>query len=163
MVFNLNLQTFFLVLVILTIWLGILSFLVYKALRHYNRLVQGTSRATLTEVLDKILGDLKLSSEQIDILVKRGEEQKKEGLTHIQKVGLIRFNPFEEVGGDQSFVLVLLNGENDGLVLTSLTSRTGTRWYAKKVSKGEGIEHELSKEEKEALRQAQGEKSTSQK
>lgn len=153
MVFNLSQEVFWLILIG---WLAIISIFLFKSIRHYQRLTQGTNKAKLDEVLEKILKSLEVSEQRINELVKRAAEVEKEGLTHVQKVGLLRFNPFEEVGGDQSFVLSLLNGENDGLVLTSLTSRTGTRWYAKRVRKGEGVEHALSNEEKEAIRQAKG-------
>lgn len=156
MVFNLSQEVIFWVLAIFAAWLTIISFFLFKLVRHYNRLTKGTNKGTLREVLEKILKSLEVSDQRIDELVKRAERAEIEGLTHIQKVGLLRFNPFEEVGGDQSFILALLNGENDGIVLTSLHSRTGTRWYGKAVKKGVGVEHELSNEEKEALRRAQG-------
>lgn len=156
MVFNLSQQGLFVVLAILIGWLVFISFFLFRLASHYNRLLQGTSgeATTLREVLEKILKSLQVSEERINELVKRAEESEEESKTHIQKVGLLRFNPFEEVGGDQSFILVLLNDENDGIVLTSLHSRTGTRWYGKTVKDGKGVEHELSNEEKEAIKKA---------
>lgn len=155
MVFNLSQQILLGILAIIVGWLILISFFLFKAIRHYNRLTAGTSKGTLKEVLEKILKKIEVSEEKIDELVKRVERGEKEGLSHIQKVGLLRFNPFEEVGGDQSFILALLNGENDGVVLTSLHSRTGTRWYGKTVKKRAGVEHELSSEEKEAIKKAE--------
>lgn len=156
MVFNLSQNFIWAVWGILFFWLIVISFFIFKLTKHYNKLTKGASRATLSEVLEKILKTQEVSDKRIDELVKRAEKAEKEGLIHIQKIGLLRFNPFEEVGSDQSFVLALLDGENNGIVVTSLTSRTGTRWYGKTVKNGEGVEHELSKEEKEALRKAQG-------
>jgi len=66
----------------------------------------------------------------------------------------LRFNPFKETGGDQSFILALLDEDNNGVVLSGLYSRSGMRWYAKRIKKGLGTEHSLSEEEKEAIRQA---------
>lgn len=149
MVFNLNL-----ILGILVVWLVIISFFIFRLRKHYNKLIRGTSRATLSEVLEKILKTQEVSDKRIDELVKKAEETDKASLAHIQKVGLLRFNPFAEVGSDQSFVLALLDGEDNGVVVTSLTSRTGTHWYGKTVKKGQGIEHELSSEEKEAIKKA---------
>ena len=71
----------------------------------------------------------------------------------IQKVGTIRYNPFGDVGSDQSFVIALLDAENNGVVLSSLYSREGTRVYAKAIVKSES-KHHLSNEEKEAIRRA---------
>lgn len=76
-------------------------------------------------------------------------------LKGIHKTGLVRFNPFKDVGGDQSFSLALLNGKNDGIVLTSLFTRDGTRIYAKSIKEGKTIKHPLSKEEEKALKEAQ--------
>jgi len=72
----------------------------------------------------------------------------------IEKIKLIRFNPFDDVGGDQSFILVLLNKENSGILLTSLHHRSFTRIYAKPIKNGQGDNITLSKEEKSAILKA---------
>jgi len=69
----------------------------------------------------------------------------------IEKMKLIRFNPFDDVGGDQSFILVLLDKENSGILLTSLHHRSFTRIYAKTIKNGQGENITLSKEEKSAI------------
>ena len=69
------------------------------------------------------------------------------------RVGLVRFNPFEDTGGNQSFALAMLDGNGDGYVVSSLHARAGTRLYAKSVSRG-ASDSALSAEEGEALRQA---------
>lgn len=68
----------------------------------------------------------------------------------ITKVGVVRFNPFKDTGGDQSFVIALLDSNNNGLVLSSLYTREGTRIYTKPIEKGKSI-YNLSKEEQEAI------------
>ena len=55
-----------------------------------------------------------------------------------QRVGLVRYNPFEETGGNQSFALALLDAAGDGWVLSSLHARSGTRVYAKAIKAGRG-------------------------
>jgi hypothetical protein len=67
------------------------------------------------------------------------------------KVNVLRFNPFENIGGDQSFILTILNQHNDGVLVTSLHNRDLTRIYAKPIKKGEGDNITLSKEEKLAI------------
>lgn len=69
----------------------------------------------------------------------------------IQKVGLSRYNPFDDLGGDQSFSLSILDSTNSGVVLTSLHHRNFTRIYAKPVKNGEGDSITLSNEEKSAI------------
>ena len=73
----------------------------------------------------------------------------------ITKIGIKRFNPFKEIGGDQSFSVALLDEEHNGVIITSYYGRELNRVYAKAVRKG-ASEHELSEEEKEAISQAIG-------
>ena len=71
----------------------------------------------------------------------------------VQKVGFLRFNPFNDTGGDNSFILALLDRKNNGAIVTSLYSREGTRLYAKKVEGGE-TKQQLSEEEHKVLNEA---------
>ena len=73
--------------------------------------------------------------------------------SHFQKIGFVRYNPFGNVGSDQSFSLVLLDENNSGFVITSLFSRDGNRVYAKNIEKGNSV-LTLSGEEKQALTKA---------
>jgi Protein of unknown function (DUF4446) len=66
---------------------------------------------------------------------------------------LLRFNPFSDTGGEQSFIISLLDGGGNGILLTSLHGRGVTRIYAKRVTAGK-TDQELSSEEKKALSQA---------
>ncbi len=76
-----------------------------------------------------------------------------EGRRAVARVGVVRFNPFEDTGGNQSFALALLDSRADGIVLSSLHSRQQTRIYLKSVRAG-AAETALSDEEAEALRRA---------
>ncbi len=69
------------------------------------------------------------------------------------RVGLVRYNPFEDTGGNQSFALALLDAHGDGFVVSSLHSRNQTRVYAKGVKGGQS-DSAVSDEEAEALRAA---------
>jgi hypothetical protein len=70
-----------------------------------------------------------------------------------QRVGLVRYNPFEDTGGNQSFALALLDAAGDGWVLSSLHARSGTRVYAKGITAGRS-DAGLSDEETAAITQA---------
>jgi len=72
----------------------------------------------------------------------------------LHKVGIVRFNPFKDVGGDQSFALALLDGSDSGVVVSSLHSREGARIYVKPIVKSQGSGHELTTEEKDAIKLA---------
>ncbi len=71
----------------------------------------------------------------------------------LQKISMVRFNPFGDVGGDQSFSLAMLDGHDSGLIITSIHGRSGTRVYAKPIDLGKS-KYSLSVEEKKALAQA---------
>ena len=104
--------------------------------------------------MENLLKDVGTSRKDIDYLKSYCDKIQKEGLLHIQKIGLVRFNPFKDTGGDQSFILSLVDGNNTGVIISGLYARSGTRWYAKKIVKGKSLEHELSDEEKKALSEA---------
>jgi hypothetical protein len=74
-----------------------------------------------------------------------------DSVIHLQHLVLKRFNPFGDTGGDQSFILAILDGNNDGVVITSLHSRENTRFYVKSVKGGVGIEHPLSPDEQKLI------------
>jgi hypothetical protein len=73
-------------------------------------------------------------------------------LKSIHKIGIMRFNPFKDIGGDQSFAIALLDGKNSGLVISSLHTREGTRTYAKPVIGGEAEKYPFTEEEKQAIK-----------
>ncbi len=69
----------------------------------------------------------------------------------IQKVGIIRYNPFADVGGDLCYAIALLNENNDGVVLNSVYSRDGCYTYAKPIESGKCVKYKLSEEEEKAV------------
>jgi hypothetical protein len=137
------------------LWLGGVTFALFRMITHYNRLTMGASEYTLKEVLDKIIsttqGNKKHIIELTDAFAKLQDEERR----HLQRIGVVHFNPFSDTGGSQSFSMALLDREDNGLIMTSLFARTGNRWYIKHVKKGKGIHVELSKEEETAIKNAQ--------
>ncbi|MCC6617850.1 MAG: DUF4446 family protein [Chloroflexi bacterium] len=73
----------------------------------------------------------------------------------LQHIGLVRFNPFEDTGSDQSFAIALLDDARDGIVISSLHGRANTRLFAKPVIDGSSP-HTLSAEETQAIANALG-------
>ena len=94
---------------------------------------------SLEENLDKVLKELSVL-----------KAKQKEAIT---KIGLVRFNPFGEMGGDQSFSAAFLDSEDSGIVITSHYGKDMQRVYAKQVLNGKS-EHSLSLEEEEAIKKA---------
>ncbi|MGB9911375.1 MAG: DUF4446 family protein [Microgenomates group bacterium] len=140
--------------IFLLIWLVFLTFFLFKTVNHYKKLTEGVEKKDLKSVLEKILSNLKYDSQRINEVIKTLNRLEKENLKNIQKIGLVRFNPFADTGGNQSFSLALLDGEDNGLVISSLHSREITRIYAKPVKNGKGVNYQLSTEEMEAIKNA---------
>ncbi|MFZ5932614.1 MAG: DUF4446 family protein [Patescibacteria group bacterium] len=138
----------------LGIWLAVVSVVFFLFASFFRRLTKGASGEDLKKVLEKILVREARNSEEINELKKGLAQVREEGFGHIQKVGLVRFNPFREMGGGHSFSLVVLDGKGSGVAITGLHTRERTRVYVKGIKNGRG-ELELSAEEKKALAKAQ--------
>lgn len=137
--------------VLFFVWALILTILFLNLKKHYNGLTKGSHQGNLQTILDTLLKEVHVAKKDIATVSEKCDKIEKDGRLHIQKIGLLRYNPFKDTGGDQSFVLALVDATDTGVVLSGLYSRSGTRWYAKKVVAGKGIEHDLSTEEKKAL------------
>ena len=146
-----------LALAIVSLLLLLLVFWVWGRTRRLGRrldaLTRGQDDKDLSSVLDAHLDKVFSVSNEVDELTVRTAVAESNLRHSLQRIGLVRFNPFEDTGGNQSFALALLDASGDGLVLSSLHSRAGTRVYAKPVNGGRA-ETALSEEESEAVRQA---------
>lgn len=135
-------------------WLGAITFLLVRVLKTFAKLTKGVSDKDLKSILEQILDEVEKEKKFTRELEDKISEIKLEGLSNIKKVGLIRYNPFSETGGNQSFVLVLLDSNDNGFVITSLHSRDSTRVFAKPVLAGKESGFEFSKEEIQAILEA---------
>lgn len=141
------------ILIVLLGWTGVLTYLLLSLRRKHKVLFQGTKGKDLEEVIKKEQEGIKKLDRDYKDLLKISDEIYGIASSGIQKVGIVRFNPFRDTGGDQSFAIALLNYYNNGLVVSSLFSREGTRVYTKPIKKGQS-EYNLSEEEKEAIKKA---------
>ena len=132
-------------------WLIVLTGVVLKTKAHYNSLISNTRKHKIDEILDELLMIDKKTSQELEVVKKELHEEIKKSILHIQKVGLVRFSPFEKTGGEKSFVITFLNYENSGIVINFIHTRDGLRVYSKKVKNGKSEEFELSEEEKKAI------------
>ena len=108
-----------------------------------------SSSLTVGELAKKV----KELSEQLEATSQELSVFKQAMQKAVQKTAIVRFNPFGDIGGDQSFSLALLDENNDGVVLTSHYGREENRVYGKSIIKGKS-EHVLSKEEEDAITKA---------
>ena len=116
-------------------------------------LTRGAEGSSLEAVLDAHLDKVYKVAGELDEVIARQAVLEAAQRKAFQRVGLVRYNPFEETGGNQSFALALLDGAGDGWVLSSLHARSGTRVYAKAIKAGRA-DAGLSEEETAALGQA---------
>jgi len=116
-------------------------------------ITRGAEGRSLEAVLDAHLEKVFSLTRQLDDVASRTAILEAAQRRAFQRVGLVRYNPFEETGGNQSFALALLDAAGDGWVLSSLHARAGTRIYAKAI-KGGRSELGLSTEETAAIAQA---------
>lgn len=139
--------------VVLAVWVLVLTgWVIYRELQ-LRRFLGSAKEGDIRHFLDTIIRDLTGTNEAVDSVKQAIVQIQKKDVSHVQKVGLVRFNPFRDAGGNQSFALAFLNGENTGIVLTGLHARETTRIYIKDVVKGTS-RAELSKEEKEVIEMA---------
>ena len=142
------------VIIIFGVWLVGLSVVFSLLLAHYNRLIKGVNKdGNLERVLEKILETGLLNSKEIQKIWAEIKNINKEGTLHIQKIGMVRYNPFNETGGSQSFSLAVLNGNFDGFLISGLHARDRTRVYVKPI-KNRKSTLELSNKKKKALNEA---------
>ncbi len=140
------------ILIILLIAVVALSVRLRRATRAYGALVRGAEGGgSLQQVLDQHIGQVRQVSSRLDDLNTMTEYLEQRTRGSLQHIGLVRFNPFEDTGSDQSFAIALLDDRKDGIVISSLHGRANTRVFAKPVENGSS-RHTLSSEETDAIR-----------
>lgn len=137
--------------IILLIWNILLSVSLRKIKRKNEDFFAGGKVTNLEELLISQNKGIKILDKDIQELYNISNQINKLAFRSYHKIGMIRFNPFKDVGGDQSFAIAILNGRNNGITLSSLYSRDGARFYAKSIVNGESPKHPLTQEEKDAI------------
>jgi hypothetical protein len=115
---------------------------------------RGKEGTDIESLLVQQVSDLKILDQEIQELFEISNRLRELGLRSIHKFSVLRFNPFKEVGSNQSFSLALLDGKNNGAVLSSLHTREGTRVYAKPIKNGEADGFPLTDEEQQVIKEA---------
>jgi len=141
----------FAVFVLVTVFL---EFQILKTNRRIQRIFRGVNKENIEELLGKQLELSEKMKRDIDKLFQDAEAVRGVAVKSIHKVGVVRFNPFQDTGGDQSFVIAFLDAADNGLVVSSLHSREGTRVYMKPIEEGMSEKYKLTKEEEEAINRA---------
>lgn len=147
-----------LTLLVVLIGLSVYGLYCHKKLKARYERFMGINKKRKNDVnMEKLLIDCVAKAESIEgkysKLLESVEDMQKNMQFCVQKVGIVRYNPFEEMGGNLCFAVALLDAENTGIVINGIHSRTGTFTYAKPVELGVST-YILSKEEQEAIDKA---------
>lgn len=140
---------------IFLLWNILLEIRLKKEKERTTNFFKGKKAESLEAVISELFKKQKNTEDKVNKALNKIKELDKVALHSVQKVGIVRFNPFSDIGSNQSFVIALLDQKDDGVVISSLHAKEGTRIYAKPIKNGES-EYPLSKEEEEALRKAIG-------
>jgi hypothetical protein len=139
-----------------------LFILVFRLLKNVNRIMhrqntlfKGKGAKDLEAIMLQQAEDLVAMDKDIQELFGISNRIHRLALRSIHKVGMLRFNPFKEVGSNQSFSIALLDGKDSGAVISSLHTREGARVYAKPIVHGNSQSFPLTEEEKQAIHAAQ--------
>lgn len=121
--------------------------------RKRNAKLQGER---VGDILDCLTGQqeaIERQDKQLGDVLTRHFEQAESLARCLKNIGIVRFNAFNDVGGEQSFAVVMLDSDRSGVAVSSIYGRQESRVYAKAISKGQG-ERPLSDEEQKALEMA---------
>lgn len=135
-------------------WIIYLQWQIWQLKKKLKLLFDGGKAQDLEGVIFEQIKRLRKTERGLKELNKFAEYLEKMALQSVQKVGVVRFNPFREIGSDQSFSIALLDPNDNGMTISGLFTREGTRLYVKPLANGQS-KYPLSNEEKEAIETAE--------
>ena len=141
------------VVIVFLFWNVFLEIRLKKERKRTTIFFKGKKAEDLEEIVSEILKKQRDTEDKIKEILERIIKLDNVALCSIQKVGIVRFNPFQETGGNQSFSLAFLNQKDDGVVVSSYHSKEGTRIYTKPIRNGDS-KFPLAKEEERAIKKA---------
>jgi hypothetical protein len=142
-----------LAVLLLLLWVALLQRSEARLRSRLRRVLSSGESTSLDEILERQLARIETLSQRLDALNKLQHDLEETTNRTLQKTAVVRYNPFADTGGDQSFAIALLDPLGNGIVMSSLHSRTDTRVFAKPVQAGRS-KYPLSDEEQEAIRKA---------
>ena len=153
-------------------WIGmativlVIAVLVYCVILHirlgslkkkYDFFMQGDNGASLERKLSVEVSEIRDAAKGLESLLTEQAAIRNTLSNTIQKIGFIKYNAFENIGNDLSFALTLLDGNNNGICISSIYGRNESRIFSKPIVKGKSLVS-LSQEELESLNEALGER-----
>ena len=153
-------------------WIGmativlVIALLVYCIILHirlgslkkkYDFFMQGDNGASLERKLSVEVSEIRDAAKGLETMMTEQAAIRNIQSNTIQKIGFIKYNAFENIGNDLSFALTLLDGNNNGICISSIYGRNESRIFSKPIVKGKSLVS-LSQEELESLNEALGER-----
>ena len=153
-------------------WIGmativlVIALLVYCVILHirlgslkkkYDFFMQGDNGASLERKLSVEVSEIRDAAKGLETMMTEQAAIRNIQSNTIQKIGFIKYNAFENIGNDLSFALTLLDGNNNGICISSIYGRIESRIFSKPIVKGKSLVS-LSQEELESLNEALGER-----
>lgn len=140
------------ILLIFFAWNIYLSYNLSRIKKRARSFFANSEAKDLEEIIYKQIKKTNETDICLKKVLKENEDIRENMSKCIQKVGTVRFNPFGDVGGNQSFAIALLDKCLNGVMILSLYSRDGVKVYSKQIIAGKSAEYKLSEEEEEAIR-----------
>jgi len=125
--------------------------------KRYKKMMTGVESGNLERMLIGHIDEVKRVAEkntELEAECSRMDELLQRSLT---RVAIVRYRAFEDMGGDLSYAVALLDSHNNGVILSSVFGREGSQAYAKPIENGTSS-YTLIDEEQEALKQAMAQK-----
>lgn len=141
------------VILILFILIIVLFKAVNKLENRYRKLMRGVSNKNLEELITSQLDNIEQANKNSEEALKRCDSLNIKVKECVQKVAIMRYKAFEDVGSDLSFSIAILDDNNDGIMLTGIYGRQESTTYAKPIDKGIS-RYDLSEEEVYVLNEA---------
>ena len=142
---------------IIILLLFILIIVLFKSINklenRYRKLMRGTSGKNLEELIISHLDEIEKSNQKSEEALERCDEIRNNMRGCVQKVAIMRYKAFEDVGSDLSFSIAILDENNDGIMLTGIYGRQESTTYAKPIDNGIS-RYDLSEEEVCVLNEA---------
>ena len=141
-------------LTVILIWQGVFTFFLISERKFLKSLFPKSGERDVRKKFEEIAGVVEGFDGRVDILQGKIDFLSKVSVKFTQRMFLQRYNPYNDTGGDQSFSIAFLDREGNGMIVTSLHTRSGTRVYGKPVILGRPGKYSFSKEEEDTIKKA---------
>lgn len=142
---------------VIIVLLFIVVIILFKAVGNvenkYRKLMRGANGKNIEQMLNARIEDIDNANLNSESALKAIDNLNEKMKGCVQKVSIIRYKAFEDIGSDLSFSIAMLDDNNDGIILTGIYGRQESTTYAKPIDKGIS-RYDLSEEEIAVLNEA---------